>query len=288
MVFPRREHQCRPPPSLLMAGVGRESQSRPDHRDLARPLDKLVSDWAIIEALVLVFRWDARQQFVDSIAWPGWAQDNRSGSPTSSSTAAPSASSACSMICFGKRTARLLSHWRFRFAFHFSCCRYDEYTTSVRETAITIFSAVVTGTPDTGRVKVPHKFARKPPASIEIGAACADDFGAEIRERADFALSRRGSGDPAGHWHAEAVMMFMTLPAALASGLLARVEPRVCKGLRPITFLVPKHRHFRQRALSLNHRPCLPSQPTALLDQLDVAVARWVGVGFGRVTRHRG
>jgi hypothetical protein len=24
MVFPRREHQCRPPPSLLMAGVGRK------------------------------------------------------------------------------------------------------------------------------------------------------------------------------------------------------------------------------------------------------------------------
>ena len=47
--------------------------------------------------------------------------------------------------------------------------------------------------------------------------------------------------------------------------------------------LVPEHRHLRQRALSVIDRP-LPSQSTALLDQLDVAVALGRG-GFGRGQR---
>src|SRR4051794_39515895 len=45
-------------------------------------------------------------------------------------------------------------------------------------------------------------------------------------------------------------------------------------------FLIPEHRHLCQRALSVIDRP-LPSQPTALLNQLDVAVSLGRG-GFGR------
>jgi hypothetical protein len=51
-------------------------------------------------------------------------------------------------------------------------------------------------------------------------------------------------------------------------------------------FLIPEHRHLRQRAYFVVDRP-LPSQPTALLDQLDVAVTLGRG-GFGRGARHRG
>ena len=107
------------------------------------------------------------------------------------------------------------------------------------------------------------------------------DFGAEMREWSDFALSRRGSGDPARDRHAEAGHDVQHLAGDLGLGLLCRQSP----GMKAAAdhFLIPEHRHLRQRALSVIDRP-LPSQPTALLNQLDVAVSLGRS-GFGRAPR---
>jgi hypothetical protein len=94
----------------------------------------------------------------------------------------------------------------------------------------------------------------------------------------------QGSGDAAGHRHAEAGHDVDDLAGDLGLGLLCRQTP----GVEAATdqFFVPEHRHLRQRALSVIDRP-LPAKPTALPDQLDVAVALGRG-GFGRGARHRG
>jgi hypothetical protein len=109
------------------------------------------------------------------------------------------------------------------------------------------------------------------------------DLGAEMREGRMRSFPR-WSGNPAGHRHTETGHDKDDLAGDFGLGLLCRQT----SGIKAATdhLFVPKHRYFRQRALSVVDR-ALPSQSATLLDLLDVPVA--LGrVGFGRTTRHRG
>ena len=76
-------------------------------------------------------------------------------------------------------------------------------------------------------------YKSRPPDAIPV--ACSKDFGAEIREWADFALSRSGQATRRDTGMPRPVMMLMTLQATLASvfcvGRVRAWRPR------PITFL---------------------------------------------------
>ena len=109
------------------------------------------------------------------------------------------------------------------------------------------------------------------------------DIGAELSTLTDSALGSWRSDDLAGNRHPEAGHDVEDLAADAGLDLLRRQSPGVQAAADQL--LVPQHRDLAQGAASVADRP-LPAQPTALVDQLNVAIASAGGACSG-LGRHR-